>query len=151
MSATRIQKLRGDGQPSRVQDNVAAILDPLAEAVGNTPIMGAPPPSWVRPVKLYADFTQVTTLQQTAFHRDALGYTWLKFALSTAAGAATQAQLFDLPLSYRPSEDIALVGLNGTTGAANAIIIESSGEVRTGVALAAGNSVVAYFSFLAAT
>lgn len=147
-SPTQVQKLRGPAHDARTTDNVSAVLNPLAEAVGNTPIMGAPPPAWVRP-SLLADFTQVTTLQLTSYHRDALGYVWLRIALSTAAGALAQAQLFELPLGYRPDGDMAAPGLNGTTGAANAIIVEQSGEVRTGAALAAGESVVAYFPFLA--
>ena len=82
-------KLRGEGQPSRVQDNVGATLNPLAEAVGTTPIMDAAPPAWIRPdIISTSGYAQAPApLCDTAYHRDALGYVHGKASLLTAAGA----------------------------------------------------------------
>lgn len=149
MSApNQVNKLRGDGQQPRVQDAVGQILNPLAAALSATPIMGASPPSWIRP-DFAGDFSNTPGLQETAFHRDALGYTWLKIAATSAGGVAGSTALFTLPQGYRPSEQIGLVGVNTSTGALNGVLITPAGEVQTGTALAAGEGFAAYVSFLA--
>ena len=79
MAASNFPILRGlDAQQSRTQDNVSQVLTPVAKALQNTPIMGAPPPSWILPSLLngYASFGLGTAAP--AFHRDALGYVHLK-------------------------------------------------------------------------
>jgi len=151
---TAVNKLRGEAHDARTTDNVSAVLNPLAAAVGATPIMGAAPPSWIRPDPV-AGFVQLTSIavgfgvQQTAYHRDALGYTWLKVALTTAAGSAPNAPLFTLISGYRPEEDTALTAFNGTTGAVSPLGVARSGVVSSLAALGAGESIVGYVSFLA--
>ena len=41
-------RLRVDEQASRTQDNIAGQLQPISDALSRTPIMGAPPPAWVK-------------------------------------------------------------------------------------------------------
>lgn len=150
MSApSQVNKVRQGGDSSRSLDSVTAVLDPLAERLNSTPIMGAAAPSWIRPT--YAnDFVDLASLQQTAFHRDALGYTHFKLAASSAAGVAANASICTLDKDYRPAESTGLGGgFNGSTNAVNPIAISTAGVVTTRVAIAAGESVVGYFVFLA--
>lgn len=146
---TSVQKLRGQAHDARTQDNVGAVVNPMARSVGMTPIMGAPPPSWIRP-DYAADFVNLA-LRETAYHRDALGYTWLKLAASTAAGVAANSAIATLAQGYRPSEVLGLVGFNGTTFAVNPFAVSTAGVITTLVAIAAGESLVAYQQFLAVT
>lgn len=155
-------KLRGEGHDSRTTDNVSAVLNPLAQAVGATPIMGSPPPSWIRAdyrsgaAMAATGFLDVApasvagaTPQQTIFHRDALGYVWMHVAAVTAAGVAGGAAMLTLPQAYRPAQPSTMPAFNATTGALNQLTISVAGVVATVPAVGAGQSVVGYFSFLA--
>lgn len=89
-------------QQSRVQDNVQDVLAPLAQRVGSTPIMGAPPPPWIKP-SLLAGWSNLTTRVQSGFHKDALGY--MHFRGYLAAGTLS-AIAFVLPAGFRPGETV---------------------------------------------
>ena len=125
---TRFQKLRGDGQPVRTQDNVGAVLDPLAEAVGNTPIMGAPPPPPIRPDLLngFEDLGDPYAL--TSYHRDALGYVHLTLHVQNSAGTTT-VTVFDLDQGYRPGATLVFAGTDGGGGVFE-FSINAAGEVE---------------------
>jgi hypothetical protein len=146
---TKMVKIRNaDAHVSRVQDNVSAVLDPVAQSVGSTPIMGAPPPAWVA-LSLLADFAQTTGQAVSAYHKDALGYVHSKGSVTTAAGqAAGVAVVGPLPLGCRPKEPQRL-SVRGNAGAVQAIVIGIDGTLKLDVAVAAGGTVDLGFSFLA--
>jgi hypothetical protein len=146
---TAFARLRADPLTSRVQDQLATTLNPVAQAVASTPIMGAAPPAWVRPdlVNGFADAAGPSTAL-TAFHRDALGYTWLRLNLSSAVGTAALTVACVLPVGYRPSETLVFPGV-GAAGAFSPFLITPAGEVKNGLVLAAGGGIFAYQPFLA--
>lgn len=145
----RIAKLRTQSpELSRVQDNVARVVEPTTAALAKTPIMGAPPPSWVN-LPFLADFTQTAGQAVPAFHRDALGYIHSKGSVTTAAGqAAGTAVVGALTKGNRPKEPQRL-SVRGNAGAAQAIIVGTDGTLTLDVAVAAGGTVDLAFSFLA--
>lgn len=148
VSVVRFQRLRGEGQPTRAQDNVAAVLDPLAEAVGNTPIMGAAPPAWIRP-DLTGGYSQTAAPQPiTAFHKDALGYVHVKVGLTHAAGTAAGTTAFTFPAGYRPSETLTFAG-SDAVGLLVAMTLTMAGVFANLAVLAAGDQVRLNFTFLA--
>lgn len=143
-------KLRnaGDIQSNRVQDNVSATLGPVATALANTPIMGAPPPSWIRPA-LLSDFVNVGGgFALTAYNRDALGYVHSKGVVSTAAGHAAGTAIYSLPMGYRPSETQRFP-VRGNAGAVQSVVISPNGLVACGLVIAAAGTIDLVFSFLA--
>lgn len=145
-----LQKLRQPGQPllSRTQDATAAVLNPLAEAVGATPIMGAPPPPWILP-DIVNGYAQAAAPQPLcAFHADALGYVHAKISLTHAAGAAAGTAALVFPKGARPSETLTLSG-NDAAGAAVAMTLDGSGNFSNLAVLAAAATVRLVFSFLA--
>lgn len=143
----QVQKLRGDGQPSRVQDNFAAVLNPLADALSKTPIMGAPPPPWIRPTlaSVFADLP--APFAPTTYHRDALGYVHARVGLVSAAGtAAVDAFTFDK--GYRPDSTQLFSGGDGA-GNFFEFTLTAAGVFRSLTAFAAGDLAMLSFSFLA--
>lgn len=148
MASSSVLKLRGGAHDSRTTDNVSAVLNPLAEAVGNTPIMGADPPAWIRP-DLAGGYSQTAAPQPiTAFHKDALGYVHAKIGLTHAAGCAAGTTAFTFPLDYRPSETLTL-SLSDGAGLFVAMTVAATGAFANLAILAAATDVRGVFSFLA--
>lgn len=148
MTAARFQRIRGEGRPNREQDAIGQVLDPLAEAVGNTPIMGASPPPWIRPA-LAGGFADVgAPFALTAYHKDALGYVHGKFTLVTAAGAVANTTAFMLDKSHCPLETLLGLASDGA-GLTWEFTINSVGAFVIITATAAGDVVAGTFSFLA--
>jgi hypothetical protein len=98
---------KGDdgGHSARVQQNINAVLEPLARAVQNTPIMGAPPPPWTYPDLLNGWTNHGPPFATCAFHRDCLGYVHFKGVAHNSAGGANRNPIFILPVGYRPAEE----------------------------------------------
>ena len=150
-------KVRGpDGLVSRTQDNVAGQLGPVAKAVAATPLMGAAPPAWIR-ITYAQDFTDAAgagagatfSPPQSAYHRDALGYVWVKLATLTAAGSAALSTMAVLPLGYRPRDFNIFPVLNAATGAIVPLGVTPTGLLTPVAILGAGAGIKGYFSFLA--
>lgn len=156
MSApNQVNKLRGgDGQSTRVQDSVGQILNPLATALQATPIMGAAPPSWIRPnIISTSGYAQVPTGSspfppETAYHKDALGYVHGKGSLVTAAGAGPNVVAFNIDAGYRPSELLIFLGSDGG-GNIWEVSISPNGDFEVMSTLGAGDVVVITFTYLA--
>lgn len=149
MTPTRFSKLRSATQPelSRAQDAVARTLEPLAGAVGRTPIMGAPPPPWLSPAQMLADFAAVAA-RPPRYHKDALGYVHGKGAVSTAAGQAAGTPIFLLPQGYLPGEPVYLP-VRYSAGTVMNLTIQTDGTVLPQQLIVAGGSVELTFFFLA--
>jgi hypothetical protein len=152
---TQLNKLRGDGQPSRVQDNVGQVIDPLAKAVGKTPIMGAPPPPWIRPnIEAASNYEQAPSstavpLPLLSYHKDALGYVHGRIAvLAKAGGAAANAVVWVMPSGYRP-EAFELWTLSDGAGLVWEMAAYPNGNVTMISALAAGDVAIGSFLYLA--
>ncbi len=147
-SPSKFLQLRTEEHSSRVQDNINATLRPLAQAVGATPIMGAPPPAWISP-NLLADFVNVGGGSATAgYHRDALGYVHIKGLVSTAAGTAANTTIFTIAMGYRPKESL-LLPVFGTAGAVQFVTITPAGAVQARLLIAAGGSIGLNVTYLA--
>lgn len=148
----QLNRLRDSKQPlsTRQQDTAAQVVNPVVQAVNRTPIGGAPPPAWIRP-SLLADFVDGGAVQQTAYHRNALGYTYLKVSVSTVAGQAGSTPIFILDKGYRPNELTALWGVIGLGGANthSPVVITAIGQVASITAIPAGSNFTTYVSFLA--
>lgn len=145
---TQFIRLRGDGQPSRVQDNIGATVDPAVRALAATPIMGAPAPAWVR-VDLLGGYSQTAAPQPVcAYHKDALGYVHAKIALTHAAGTAAGTAAFVFGTGYRPSETLTFGG-SDAGGLFVAMTVDASGNFANLAVLAAGDQIRMVFSFLA--
>jgi hypothetical protein len=141
-----MQRLRGDGQPARVQDNVGAVLDPIAKALNSTPIMGAAPPAWVKP-DLAAGFAQTSGAVAMGYHKDALGYFHSKGRATHAAGCAANTTLLTLPKGYRPAEAQSFP-VRGNAATYQSLTVSLTGAVSVDVAIAAGGTVDFTISFL---
>lgn len=145
----RFLQVRTPGNASRVQDNINQTLQPVAEALQQTPIMGAPAPDWVTLLPLQNGFAATGGGQASpAYHRDALGYVWVKAAFTSAAGAAANTVVCALPVGYRPAETLHFA-VKGTAGTVQFISVAPSGDCAVEVAVAAGGFVDVSFSFLA--
>jgi hypothetical protein len=147
-------KLRTPEQPqqSRTQDNFAALLTPIATALSATPIMGAAPPAWIQFEPLLSGMTALGQgWRNPSFHKDALSYTHVTFAMSTAGIVAFTSNLILLPVGYRPSQRIQFPVFvnNGGVSGINAVYVSPDGNVQNFAALAAGDTIFATFSFLA--
>jgi hypothetical protein len=148
VTPTRFPRLRGEGQPSRAQDNIAGTLDPVARALAATPIMGAPAPTWIQP-SLLGDLTNLGGGNATAgYHKNALGYVWMKGVITSAAGLAGGTQLLQLDMGYRPSETI-LFPVWSDAGAGQAISVDPSGIVFCQAAVGVAGWLTLNVSFLA--
>lgn len=119
-------KLRGGLDPvtARLQDNIDATLRPVAGALLNTPIMGAPPPAWIQPTLLNGwgnDRTAANGFALIAYHRDALGYVHCKGTVinnnvGALAGGAVGSAIMQFPAGYRPAESQRFPVLGNGTG-----------------------------------
>ena len=141
--------LRGpDPQQSRVQDNVQSVLGPVAKSLQNTPIMGAPPPSWIRPSLLNGWTSDTAGVAVIAFHRDALGYVHVGGYGVNAAGCAGFTTTWTMPMGYRP-RDVRIFAVRGTSLGLQFVEVGPSGDVRTQIAVVAGGNSTFEFSYLA--
>lgn len=149
---SQFAKLRDQEHSSRVQDNIDATLRPLAEALNSTPIMGAPPPPWIRPDLLNGFVNLVAVLgglsSIAGYHRDALGYVHVKGTLYHVAGVAAMTPIMVFPPGYRPKETQTFP-VKGPGAAIQYINITPDGTVSPIVALAGADSCDFAFSFLA--
>lgn len=150
MAANRFPVIRGpDAQQSRVQDNIQGVLAPVARALQNTPVMGAPPPAWIL-VSVLNGFDSPAQAQfdSFAFHKDCLGYVHIKGSAIHAAGTAAFTTLFILPKGYRTLKT-RIFAASASGGAVQQAFLTNAGEVQNRVAMAAGSSIYLEFSFLA--
>lgn len=126
--------LGGQGDLSRVQDNVNSVIQPALESLNKTPITGAPPPPWIKPT-LMNGWAQAPGLAVVAFHKDALGYVHIKgSAKNGTGGALTIADpVFVLPLGYRPLE-FNVFAIAGDAVGPSVAVVANDGFVRSGAA-----------------
>jgi len=150
MAASNFPILRGlDVQQSRTQDNVSQVLTPVAKALQNTPIMGAPPPAWIRPSCLNGFSTPATVqFPAASFHKDALGYVHCKLSVGHTTGTAALSAIFVLPIGYRPAETLPFAGM-AAGGVYQGVFVLKTGEVQNRLVMAAGAVLYVNFSFLA--
>lgn len=153
MGSPGFPKLRGENaQSSRTQDNISQQLQPIAQALAKTPIMGAPAPGWIAP-SLLNGFANLGTVggnnyAVAGYHRDALGYVHIKGVVMIAAGAAAGLPIFALPGGYRPAEwNRFAVDGNGATF--NALTVHPDGRIWPELLIAAGGTIDLAISFLA--
>lgn len=148
MPSSRFPVLRGpDIQQSRVQDNVQAVLGPVAQALQSTPIMGAAPPSWIAPSPLNGWANIGGIRSPLGFHKDALGYVHLRgYMLAGTLNAAA----FNLPLGYRPAYRTVLNGCAFNGGIVTAQIeVRQDGQVFFNCIAATTEVVIDGLTFLA--
>jgi hypothetical protein len=148
MPSSRFSVLRDAANPlnARVQDNINQVLGPLAKAVMATPIMGAPPPPWIRP-DLRADFVPTANFAVPGYFKDCLGFVHLKGSVTTAAGAGIGTVIFQLPMGYRPAE-YQRFSVEGTLSTYQCLQIGPDGFVVPAVAIGAGGNTFLTLSFL---
>jgi hypothetical protein len=104
VSSSRFPILRGtDAQQSRVQDNVSALVSPLARALQNTPIMGAAPVPYVAPSRQAALADLLGGYAPLGFRVDQMGNVHLRGGVLSAAGVAANTVAFVLPVAARPA------------------------------------------------
>lgn len=103
---TVFARLRSGAELSRVQDQVASVVNPVAQAVGTTPMLGAAPPAWL-PADLLNGFTWVGgTTAQPSSHLDALRYVHTRgFAINNTGGLLTGVPVLRLPSGSWPAVD----------------------------------------------
>jgi|ERR1700755_929071 len=148
MPSSRFSLLRQEGDPlaSRLQDNINTVLQPLAKNLNATPIMGAPPPPWIKP-DLQGDLANAGGGFATAgYHKDALGYVHVKAVLQTAAGLASGATLFVLLMGFRPSE---ILRVPDASGVAQSYDVNPDGRITASSAIAGPAFPQLLFDFLA--
>lgn len=144
----QLQKLRGEGQATRVQDNIGQILNPLAARVNATPIGGAPPPPWIRP-SLVGGYSQAAAPQPVcAYHKDALGYVHTKLSMTHATGPAAGVVAFTYGLGFRQGEVLTFTLADGF-GLSVMMVVSPNGEISNLTPIPAGDDVRGYFVFLA--
>jgi len=148
MASNMLTNLRGPDQgANRQTDAISRLVEPVAKTLMSTPIMGAKPPAWIRP-PLESGFVDFGGTQSpTRYHRDARGYVHVHGYVTSPAGAAGGAVIATLPQGYRPDLEYGFVA-NCTAGF-NVVGVPSNGRMYVVYAIAAGNSLVFSFSFLA--
>lgn len=149
MSSPAFLKVRAkDADPSRVQDSINATLEPIAKSLNATPIMGAPPPVWVRPDLLNGFVNLGGGWALASYHRDALGYVHGQGRITHVAGTAAGTTIFTLPTGYRPLLGV-VISVRGSGGVAQAAVITPAGLVYNDLVIAAGGDMGLWFTFLA--
>lgn len=133
---------------SRVQANVAQVLNPVAQALGKTPIMGAPPPPWIAPDLQNGFIDSGSDAGRPSFHKDALGYVHGRGEAKIVAGTAGSTVVYTLPLPCRPSL-VLRVPVFGTGITLQWLSISPNGDVTALLAIAAPGIVDVNFDFLA--
>lgn len=150
MASSQFPILRTPEQPqqSRVQDGIASVVNPAVKALQNTPIMGAPPPAWIRPDLLNGWVNYGNACEVIAFHRDALGYVHAKGVLINNTGGALAAVIMLFPKAHRPAftQRFAVMGDAGTS---QAISVFATGFAQPIVAVPNGGTCDFAFTFLA--
>ncbi len=138
-----------DVQQSRVQDAIAALVEPVCKAVQDTPIMGAPPPPWIyaTPINGFAAPASAA-FSRLGYHKDALGYVHAQISAIHAGGTAALSTIFTLPVGYRPLVTLPFAGM-AAAGAYQGVFVLKTGEVQNRLIMAAGAVLYANFSFLA--
>lgn len=131
----------------RAQDGISRALNPLLQAVANTPIMGAAAPAWIKPALLNGFSQWPAPFAVIAYHKDALGYVHCKGKAKHVAGALAGVVAWVLPKGYRPSEVRCFAVEGGAVF--QSIHVDSAGNVSNAYAVAAGSSIDFEFSFLA--
>lgn len=148
VTSSRFPILRGsDVQQSRVQDNVSALVGPVAKALQNTPIMGGAPPAWIAPNRLSALADLLGGYHPLGYHRDALGYVHVTGGVASATGVAAGTTAFVLAQGYRPAYQVTFMGTTATVG--GIVDVTPDGRVTMVSAVAAGGYYTFEFSFLA--
>lgn len=147
---SRFPVLRGaDPQQSRLQDSIQNVLQPVAEALQATPIMGAPPPAWIYATPINGFATPASAaFSRLGYHRDALGYVHVQMSATHAGGTAALSTIFNLPAGYRPLSTLPFAGM-AAAGAYQGVFVLRTGEVQNRLIMAAGAVIYANFSFLA--
>lgn len=141
--------IRGpDAQQNRTQDGITNVLGSVAKAVINTPIMGAPPPPWIKPSLLNGWISTTAGIAFISFHKDALGYVHVGGYGTNAAGVAGFTPVFTMPPGYRPN-GVRIFAVRGTALSAQFVEVAPDGIVRTQIVVAAGGDCTFEFSYLA--
>lgn len=148
MASDQLTNLRGkDPGANRQTDAIARLVTPVCQAVMRTPIMGAPPPTWIIP-DLMSGLTQYGNgYSPLRYHRDALGYVHVVGGLYSAAGAAPGSTVAVLPSGYRPKYHMTLIGEIG--GAFGIFAMRSYGSIEIPFGIGAGLAMGFAFDFLA--
>lgn len=147
---SQFQKLRGEGQNPRVQDNIDATLEPIARALNSTPIMGSPPPPWIKP-DLAAGWSNIGGQFATAgYHKDALGYVHVKGVLTNSSGGIMVAAstIWTMPMGYRPGATQRF-SVPGAAVTAQEVTITAAGVIMNNAAVANGAAMDVVFTYLA--
>lgn len=149
MASPAFPKLRGaDAQQSRVQDNVSAQLQPIAQALSVTPIMGTVP-QWIASELLNGWVNFGSPFATAAYYKDALMRVWSRGTLSNPTGAPLAAVVLKFPLGLRPAQRQRLPVV-GDSGTFNFLTVDVDGTVTPGgTAIPSPGSLDLFFSFLA--
>ncbi len=148
MGSPQFPKLRGESpKPGQTQDNVSTQLQPIAKALSATPIMGAPPPDWIKPDLANGYSNTAGGFDVAGYHKDALGYVHIKGSLTHVAGTAAATTAFTLPKSYRPLLTQRF-SVRGDAGAVQAVVIANDGQVSNDLVIAAAGTIDLALSFL---
>lgn len=150
---SRFPVLRNPADPvaARIQQNISNVLAPVAQAIQNTPILGAPPPPWQLPTLLNGfTFLYTGTLAKgTGFAKDALGYVWCNVTARNSSGgpAAAGTPIFRFPVGYRPVTPMGFA-CNAHTSV-DPVDLGIDGTVSDGSNIPNGSHIHLCFSFLA--
>jgi hypothetical protein len=148
MASNSLTNLRGsDAGANRQTDAISASTDPVVQAVRATPIMGAPPPPWVRP-SLESGWANVGGgASEAKYHVDALGYVHAQAVLRNAAGVGAFAPVWTFPTGARPA---ASLWINAeSSGAFTNCHLLPNGQLLLSAAPAPGATLTLLFIFLA--
>lgn len=144
---TTFARLRKDPLTSRVQDQVATTLTPIAQAVASSPLMGGAP-VWLA-LELVPAFANIGGAFATAaYYKDSLFRVWVKGVLTCAAGCAAGTTIATMPAGLRPAER-QRKAVEGNVATVQFISIAPTGVLTNEVLIGAGGSIDLDFSFLA--
>ncbi len=146
-------KTRGaDVEQSRVQDNIAGQVAPVARAVAAPPMLHGTVPQWISFSLLVtgtlANNTTSPLLPAAGYYLDPFRRLWVQGSLVSAAGCAAATVFTTLPKGLRPRYQQRLP-VKGTGGTFQSILFDPGGNVSVEVAVAAGGFVDLSGSFLA--
>jgi len=146
-SPSRFQKLRGtDAHSSRVQDAVSHTLEPIANGLNGSPIMGVKP-VWL-PLQPATGFSNFGAFAQIAYYVDSLMRVWVRGDVFCVAGCATGTVVTTLPSGARP-KFICRKAVEGTGATVQFLGVAPNGNVTVDVVVAAGGNLSVDFSILA--
>lgn len=130
---------------SRVQDQVVGTLNPIARAVGATPIGGAPLPGWIRGQPVGGVTPIGSGFQPLSYYIDTVSLrVELGGGFTTAGGLVAGDFFMQLPAGARPAFNRAFCGtaLVGGVPVPVSFGVRSDGGCAAFVALAAGDSLI---------